>query len=362
MLFMLFLSVRIPIVIWVAPIFVRDLDHVLDFTRDLWEEVRGERIFLTGGTGFFGCWLLESFLHANNRLSLGAKAVVLTRSRAAFARKAPHLEGAAALEFREGDIQTFTFPAGGFSHVIHGATDSDAKLQQEQPLLILDSVVQGTRRTLELARKSGARKFLLTSSGAVYGRQPPELTHVPETYTGGPDLSDWRVGYSEGKRMAELLSILYHRTYGFETKIARCFAFVGPHLPLDRAFGIGNFLRDGLAGGPIELKGDGTPYRSYLYAADLAIWLWKILFRGAPATPYNVGSGDAVTMKEVAEAVAEAFDPRPGVIIRGTRVPGKPAERYVPDITLANTQLRLNATVSLSDAIRRTVEWLKRGE
>jgi nucleoside-diphosphate-sugar epimerase len=228
--------------------------------------------------------------------------------------------------------------------------------------MILDSVVEGTRRALELARQRGARKFLLTSSGAVYGRQPPELTHIPETYAGGPDLSDWRVGYSEGKRMAELLSILYQRTYGLEAKIARCFAFVGPHLPLDRAFGIGNFLRDAMAGGAIELKGDGTPYRSYLYAADLAIWLWTILFRGTPAKPYNVGSGDAVSMKEVAESVAGAFDSQPQIVIRGVAVPGKPAERYIPDVTLAQGDLGLKCEVALPDAIRRTVQWLQLGQ
>lgn len=359
---MLLSGARIPIVICVAPISKRDLDHVLDYTRDLWNEVRGERIFVTGGTGFFGCWLMETFLYANARLDLGARAVVLTRNRGAFAQKAPHLESAAAIDFCEGDVQSFAFPAGSFSHVIHAATDADQKLQQEQPLMVLDSVVQGTRRTLELARECGAGKFLLTSSGAVYGRQPPEMTHIPEGYTGGPDLSDWRVGYSEGKRMAELMTSLYYRTYGIETKTARCFAFVGPHLPLDRAFGIGNFLRDALAGGAIELKGDGTPYRSYLYAADLAIWLWTILFRGKTGIPYNVGSGDAITMKEVADAVADAFNPRPEVIVRGIPVPGKPAERYVPDVTLAGAELCLKPKVLLPDAVRRTVEWLQLGQ
>jgi dTDP-glucose 4,6-dehydratase len=359
---MLLSGARIPIVICVAPIFKRDLDHVLDYTRDLWKEVHGERIFLTGGTGFFGCWLLETFVHANVRLSLGARAVVLTRNRTAFASKAPHLESAEALDFCEGDVQNFAFPEGRFSYVIHAATDSDAKLQAEQPLMILDSVVQGTRRTLELARECGARRYLLTSSGAVYGRQPPEMTHMPENYTGGPDLSDWRVGYSEGKRMAELMSILYHRTYGIETRIARCFAFVGPHLPLDRAFGIGNFLRDALAGGPIELKGDGTPFRSYLYAADLAIWLWTILFRGKTPAPYNVGSGDSFTMREVANAVADAFNPRPELIVRGIPVAGKPAERYVPDVTHAEAELGLKPEVLLPEAVRRTVEWLQLGQ
>ncbi len=343
-------------------LFARDLDHVLEHTRDLWEELRGERIFITGGTGFFGCWLLESFAHANTRLALDARAVVLTRNRDAFAKKAPHLESNAAIEFCGGDVRTFAFPSGMFSHVIHAATDADAKLQQEQPLMILDSVVEGTRRTLELARQQGARKFLLTSSGTVYGRQPPELTHLAETYMGGPDLSDWRVGYSEGKRMAELLSILYGKTYDVETKIARCFAFAGPHLPMDRAFGIGNFLRDALAGGPIQIKGDGTPLRSYLYAADLAIWLWTILFRGEPGRPYNVGSSQELSMKQVAETVANAFQPPPTVQIAGTPIIDKLPERYIPDVSFAERSLGLRLWVSVPEAVARTVEWLRMGE
>src|ERR1017187_3768959 len=164
-----------------------DLDDFLAHTQGLWDELRGQRIFITGGTGFFGCWLLESFAWANDKLGLGASAVVLTRNPAAFQAKAPHLASHPAIQFHAGDIRSFSFPPGSFSHVIHAATEASAALNDANPLLMFDTIAEGTRRALEFAHKSGARKFLLASSGAVYGRQPAEVTHLPEDYAGGPD-------------------------------------------------------------------------------------------------------------------------------------------------------------------------------
>src|SRR5512143_1810314 len=116
-----------------------DLNHILDHTRDLWDELRGERIFITGGTGFFGRWLFESLLGANDRLGLGCKAAVLTRSPEACSAKAPHLAHADAVTLLRGDVRNFEFPEGSFSHVIHAATDASAKLNAENPLLMLDT-------------------------------------------------------------------------------------------------------------------------------------------------------------------------------------------------------------------------------
>src|SRR5207245_4908945 len=164
-----------------------------------------------------------------------------------------HLASHPAIQFHDGDVRSFEFPKGTFSHVIHAATEATARLYSEQPLLMFDIIVEGTRRTLEFARQCGARKFLLTSSGAVYGRQPPELTHVPEDYAGGPNPTEPRFGYAEGKRAADMLCALFAQQHGFETKIARGFAFVGPYLPLDIHFAIGNFIRDGMRGGPIRI-------------------------------------------------------------------------------------------------------------
>ena len=254
-------------------------------------------------------------------------------------------------------MRTFPFPSGEFSHVIHAATEASAKLNAEAPLLMFDTIVEGTRRALDFAVTSGAKKFLLTSSGAVYGKQPSELTHIPEDHPGAPDPLDAGAAYGNGKRLAEHLCALYSKQYGLETKIARCFAFVGPHLPLDIHFAIGNFIRDALKGGPIHVNGDGSPYRSYLYAADLAIWLWTILMNGTPGRAYNVGSSTDLTIAQLAATVKTALGSPSDIRIAHPAAPDSPAARYVPNVDRARNELALCESISLADAIRRTAAW-----
>src|SRR4029079_4684072 len=156
-------------------------------------------------TGFFGCWLLETFLWANDRYDLDASAVVLTRDPAAFGRKVPHLASHRAVTHCAGDIRTFEFPEGRFTHVVHAATPSTEPVE---PDVMFDTIGDGTRRALAFARRAGAARFLLTSSGAIYGRQPTNITHVAEDYAGAPDPADPNSAYGEGKRVAELLCAL----------------------------------------------------------------------------------------------------------------------------------------------------------
>lgn len=329
-----------------------DLDHVLEHTSGSWADLRGERLFLTGGTGFYGTWLLETFLWANERLRLGARAVVLTRDPQAFRTRSPHLAEHASISLWPGDVRSFEPPPGTFSFVVHAATPSTAALEPEA---LVETIVKGTRRTLDMADRGGTRRLLFTSSGAVYGRQPPELSHVDETYGEGPDPLDARSSYGEAKRLAELLVARRSEEGGPQGVIARGFAFVGPHLPLDAHFAIGNFIRDGLQGSPIEVRGDGTPYRSYLYAADLAIWLWTLLFRGKGGRAYNVGSEDDLPLRDLASRIAAYFGTE--VKIAGTALENRPAERYVPSTARAREELGLRARVPLDEAIRLTAEW-----
>lgn len=333
-----------------------DLDHILKYTEGMWEELRNNRIFITGGTGFFGCWLLESFACANEKLGLNSEALVLTRNPDILRNKAPHLLENPSIKFHIGDVRSFDFPDGEFSHIIHAATAASAKLNDEDPLEMLDTIIDGTRRTLDFAVKCGAKKFLLTSSGAVYGKQPPEVTHIPEDYMGGPDTMNPSSAYAEGKRVSELLCAIYSKKFGIECKIARCFAFVGPYLPLDMHYAIGNFIRDALNGGPIVVQGDGTPVRSYLYAADLAIWLWKILFCGKPSCSYNVGSDFCDNLAGIAARLCKGSGTL-SIRIQKVAIENTAICKYVPNINLVGSDLKIRPSVNLDDAIHKTINW-----
>src|SRR5450759_668269 len=338
----------------------RDLDHVLSHTEELWAPVRGERLFLTGGTGFVGTWLTESLLWANRRLSLGVSAVLLTRDPEAFRRRSPHLADDPAVSFCTGDGPTFLYPDGAFPLVVHAATERYFPPDVEHPASTLDRDLAATRRVLELAPPRGTRRLLFTSSGAVYGKQPPTLAHIPEDYPGAPLSTDANSAYGQGKRISEFLCGCYSQVYGLEATIARLFAFIGPHLPLDANYAAGNFLRDALGGGPIHIAGDGTPYRSYLYSADLAIWLWTILFRGQAARPYNTGSAQELSIAELARAIAREAAPAAEIRIAQTAAPGASAARYVPSIDRAGRELGLRVWIPLDEGIRRTHAWHNR--
>ena len=335
----------------------QDLDLILNETQTLWKEISNQHLFLTGGTGFFGCWLTESFLHINRTLQLNAHLTVLTRDPGAFARKCPHLATDPTLTLLAGDVRTFSFPSGDFPFIIHAATEASVKQSTEQPLEMLTTIIDGTARVLDFAATHGARKLLLTSSGAVYGKQPPAITHTPEDYVGAPDPLNPANVYGVGKRASEQLCALNAHATGIEIKIARCFAFVGPHLPLDAHFAIGNFIRDALHNQPIAIAGDGTPLRSYLYAADLAIWLWTILFRAPSMQAFNVGSEEAINIRDLAHIVTATLDPALAIDIAKIPTPGATPAQYVPSTQRAQKLLGLKQHISLPEAIRRTAAW-----
>lgn len=339
------------------PLPIADLHHILERTESLWRELAGERLFVTGGTGFFGVWLLETLAAARQEFDIQIEATVLSRDPEAVLARCPQLAGACS--WLRGDVRDFVLPEGCFSHVIHAATSVDARFNASSPAEALDTLYAGTRRVLELAVRSGSKRLLLTSSGAVYGRQPADMQRMPETWSGGPDTTTADSVYAEGKRAAEIQLAIAAKQTGLEAKIARCYAFVGPRLPLDWHFAVGNFIGDALAGRELLVQGDGRPVRTYLHAADLVVWLLTILMRGEVMRPYNVGSEEECSIGELADRVARAAGMPGRYRIMAPQGDG-PAPRYVPDTHRARTELGLTVGIGLDEAIGRTLDWWRR--
>ena len=335
------------------PLAHEDLAHVLEHARDSFASLRGARLFITGGTGFFGHWLLESLLHANRELALNIRATVLTRNPASFAAKSPHIAADPALTFLAGDIATFAFPTESHTHILHAATDSTGSQTSLAPGELAASILAGTQHVLDFAQHTAAQRLLYTSTGAVYGRSTT-LLHTPETY---PDTNPVILppdSYEDAKRQAEALILQYT---DLNPVIARCFAFIGPHLPLDQHFAIGNFIGSAINNTPIHIKGDGTPRRSWLYMADLAIWLWTMLANPTSSTAYNVGSDEGMTIAEAAHRAAAILNPKLPIQIDGVPNPAASLNSYVPEINLAKQELNLSVTIPFAEALRRTAKW-----
>jgi dTDP-glucose 4,6-dehydratase len=280
---------------------------------------------------------------------------VLSRNPEKFLKENPSLASLKWLSMHRGDISDLSsLPTRQqFSHVIHAATDSTLG-PQLTGLQIYDQIVTGTKNLLEFSNLCGAKRLLLTSSGAVYGQFQTNIERVQENWYGIPDPLMSGNTYGIAKRTAEHLCVLYGQKDGLQIVIARCFAFVGPDLPFNVHYAIGNFIRDALWQKEITVSGDGTPMRSYMYQSDLAIWLLKILQDGIPGQAYNVGSEQAISIRELAYLVRDIVSPLKKVVILNPIIHEQVRNVYVPSVQKAINELGLQVTIPLEEAIGMT--------
>lgn len=323
-----------------------DIEHVLAHTTEVWPRLKGKRLFFTGATGFFGIWMLGTWAEANRRYNLGMHVTALSRDPTAFARKIPSLGEGEPITWVTGSPLTFTAQdlaktwgrTPAFDAVVHLATESDLQAAPEAATAV---IVNSTRAALAVAADTGAKRFLFTSSGVVQTSS-----------------SRYGVG-AAAKRRAEELCEAFAARHQADVTIARCYSFLGPWLPLDGKFAAGNFIRDALEGRDIVIQGDGTPVRSYLYAADLAIWLWRMVAtsEGTGLRTYDVGAETPVSIAELANAVAEAAGSSLRVQIRDSMPKTGAEDRYVPSTVAAREAFGVREWISLPNALRRTLAW-----
>ena len=293
------------------------------------------RFFITGGTGFFGKSILDYRLRHPDWKWAKAEWIILSRAPERFAAEYPQLANLAGISFVEGDVRDFAFPQGPFDAIIHAATSAVTTLSDEEMTSV---ILDGVRHVADFAKAADCRTILFTSSGAVYG---PRTAPAAES-----DVCNPTTAYGKGKLAAERLLV----ESGFDIKIARCFAFVGPYLNRKIHYAIGNFIQNCLDGKPITINGDGTPLRSYLYAHDLVEWLFAILERGETGRPYNVGSDEGLSIHALAEKVRGVLGTQNEIKTLGQQT-GCPPSVYVPVVSRARQELGLSVKISLEQAI-----------
>jgi len=311
------------------------------------------RLLITGGTGFVGNHLLDVIAAGTTPLTLD-DVVVSSRSPQVTAHD---------VETVTWDVTSDSVPNLQVDAVIHAATPASAELNARSPRLMFDQIVEGTRRVIEFcAKQPDPPRVVFTSSGAVYGEMPPGVTAWTEDSKLAADPLDAKNAYASGKRTAEALFALAGHEGVCRPTIARLFAFSGRHLPLDKHFALGNFVRDALDGGPIRVRGTGTAVRSYLDGDDMATWLLLALFSEISVDKViHVGSDQAITIAELARLVADraGIDPEveERVVIEGrtTAIDGR--DRYVPSTEVTRALLGITGVVDLADSIDRMLHW-----
>lgn len=319
--------------------------------------LRGKHVLLTGGTGFFGKWLL-ALLHELNRQGAAVEVTVVSRSPARALDVQPEYRDCAWLHWLASDVRELhELPRRPLDLVLHAAADTSAAAHA-RPLELFDTIVHGARRVLDLAVRGGAQRILFTGSGAQYGVLPSSQP-VPEDAPLACDSTVAANTYGEAKRMQETLAAIYAQQFGIETVLTRCFAFAGPGLPLDAHFAIGNFVRDALFREAIVLNSAGEAMRSYLHGADLAVWLLFLLVHGRPGEAYNVGSDEAIRIADLAVRIGNRLAPGKPVRLSGRT--GHARSYYVPDVTKAR-KLGLETWTPLHDAIDGMAAWARQGQ
>ena len=314
-------------------------------------------LLIIGGTGFFGKSILDCFQRGMLKPWSIDHVVAMSRNAERLKEEAPSLLSS-DVELLSADIaKTDYLPQADF--VIHAAASSDARDYLKGTPEERKNILAGVLNYCKLARIFHQKsKILYVSSGAVYGTQPLELEMISESYQflDPEDIPEGKRDYACAKRDAEKVFVELGES-GLNVSVARCFAFVGPWLPLDQHFAIGNFIADGLSGRNINVKANHRVYRSYMHADDLVEWLMAIASASSSKCPvWNVGSEENILIDELAHVVGRYCD----VTNAKSNYLIDKIDRYVPSTENARRDLGVVIKLNLSTAISKTIEAIKR--
>jgi nucleoside-diphosphate-sugar epimerase len=350
-----------------------DLDDLIRKARPQYEELAGKRLWLTGGAGFLGYYLVLSVGHWN-RSAPPAQRIRLTVLDNYIRGVPDWLEGVKSDEIRlvRHDV-TDPLPSdlGDAEYLIHAASIASPMYYRKYPLETIDANVNGLRHMLDYAAARNRtapgsfKGMLFFSTSEIYGDPTPDAIPTPETYRGLVSCTGPRACYDESKRLGETICVIYAQTRDVPVSIARPFNNYGPGLKITDGRVLPDFARDALAGRDIVMLSDGSPTRTFCYITDALSGYLKVLVNGRRGESYNIGiEKPEISMRELAERVQEAAAELWGyqgkVIHKASDekvyLTDNP-NRRCPVIGKARTELGYAPEVNADTGIRRTLNW-----
>jgi len=313
-------------------------------------------ILLTGGSGFFGKWFIESISFANKKFNLNISLTVVTRDKTSFILSNPKFNQFKFLTIIESNLLNKQNIESNFDCLLHMATTTAHEtFNGESNENKINTLELGTKNIIELAIKNKIKKILFTSSGIVYG---PCDKEIAEKDFNNSIVKQKNSGLAQGKILAEKIITDQCKKYNINFKIARCFSFVGPYLPLDIHYAIGNFINDAVKRNSLILKSKGESFRSYLYIADTIIWLLKLLVSNEEGV-FNVGSERKINIYDLAYMVKDIVSPSKDVVIElgGFSEGNFKRDIYIPNTSKIRESLGVKEWTTLEDSILKTAKF-----
>ena len=314
-------------------------------------QLDGSRVLITGGTGFVGKWLIETAKIACDNGATKFEIIVPTRDILASHVKETKKIGFKNLSLVQGDLLTDVLNIGKVDAIIHAATPASAVLNESNPIEMTRINTQSMQAALKFAENKAP--FLFTSSGAVYGNQPQSVDHISEMQD--RPFSELTSAYAKGKQLAESTCMQAAKEGSCTPVIARLFAFSGHYLPHNTHFAIGNFVQNVIDRKPIHINSDGQARRSYLYGADMAVWLWSALTKRSSPHPLHIGSEHSVSILELAQAVARVSTTElnfiPEIKVANPSANSEKFHQYIPNNSATKSYLNVQEWTSLETGI-----------
>ena len=330
-----------------------DLDNTANKLSKDADMFNNASILVTGGTGFIGKWLVATLNQLDLNEELNINIHILTRNKKKFTERFPECLNKKNVQFIESDIRNLDINNLGldFDYIILGANDAtyDFSLNAKE---LYETLITGTFNLLETVVTSKTKSIIQLSSGAVYGDISSHKDGAKESDLSLMNINN--IGSMYGLSKAIVESIL--NQFGAQNNInifnARCFAFVGPYLPVDKHFAIGNFINDCINSSAITINGNGLPIRSYMYAADMARAILLCL-SSKKSMAINIGSDKKISIIDLANLVSKSLNKQQVIVRNIEGAHPEKANYYLPNISLLKS-LGFEESFSLETSIKQT--------